>query len=127
VRMMIQMLLNNAAKYSAARKSEERNSQIFLPAVHIETHMNQGNLVLSIKDNGIGLRADEIKAIFKPFWRSEEVKRLSLPGTGVGLTLAKRFADRLKIGLNIRSPGPMAGTTASLIFHSHQFERRVTV
>ncbi|MBX9765668.1 MAG: HAMP domain-containing histidine kinase [Bdellovibrionales bacterium] len=124
VRMMLQMLLNNAVKYSVARKTEEKNPDAFLPAVHVESYIEHGLLRIQVKDNGIGLRQEELKAIFKPFWRSEEVKRLSLPGTGVGLTLAKRFADRLKIGLDIQSPGMMSGTIATLTFPPHQFEKR---
>lgn len=126
VRMMLQMLLNNAIKYSIARKSEDKNSEAALPEVQIQSLVERGVLRVQVKDNGIGLSPEELKLIFKPFWRSDEVKRLSLPGTGVGLTLAKRFADRLKMGLELQSSGAMKGTMATLTFPAHQFEQRTT-
>ena len=122
VRMVLQMLLNNSAKYSAARAAEGISN--FIPSIQVETRIEAGQLALSIQDNGIGMKPEESESIFRPFWRSEEVKRLSLPGTGVGLTLAKKFADRLKIGLSLRSDGPMQGTIATLTFRAQQFEKR---
>jgi signal transduction histidine kinase len=46
------------------------------------------NLIIHIKDNGIGISETELQMIFQPFYRSKSVKPTE--GHGIGLPLARR-------------------------------------
>jgi len=72
--------------------------------IHIVVeHGNAGESILSIVDQGIGITPDQIEHIFDRFWRADNSHVRSQTGTGLGLTIAKRFADRLSITLECRS------------------------
>jgi two-component system, NtrC family, sensor kinase len=53
---------------------------------------NEGPLlVLSVKDNGVGISADELPKIFTAFYSTKEVGR----GMGMGLTIVRRVVTSL--------------------------------
>jgi len=47
------------------------------------------NVLITIKDSGIGIDSNEIKNIFRPFYRAANANRH--PGTGIGLSLADKI------------------------------------
>ncbi len=51
-----------------------------------------GWVVLSVKDNGIGIAAHDLPHIFDRFWRAQGVEHA--PGSGLGLALAKHIVER---------------------------------
>lgn len=69
-------LLSNAAKYSAD------GSEIGLDVMEYD-----GVLSMQIKDQGIGIRAEESERIFEKFYRSSYAQHV--PGTGLGLAICK--------------------------------------
>lgn len=68
-------LLSNAIKYSP------QGGQIDLE-VGLE-----GQLTIQIRDRGMGIPPDDLRALFQPFHRARNVE--NIPGTGLGLTIAK--------------------------------------
>lgn len=50
-------------------------------------------LEISIKDNGVGLAADEIPFVFNKFYRGEKHRNQNIPGSGLGLSIAKYIAE----------------------------------
>ncbi len=50
------------------------------------------NLVVEVQDSGPGLRPEEQRRLFKPYYRSD-VDRQRLPGTGLGLSLSKEIVE----------------------------------
>lgn len=51
-------------------------------------------LVISVKDTGIGISSDEIESIFNQSFQSGNIsKRFDIDGTGIGLTLAKNIIE----------------------------------
>ncbi len=75
-------LLNNAAKYS------EREGQILLTAEQ------QGNeVVVTVKDSGIGIPADKLKHVFEMFSQLDTSLEKSQGGLGIGLSLVQRLVD----------------------------------
>lgn len=62
------------------------------PCVHISAERSGDEWILSVKDNGIGIEAKHLDSIFLAFRRLHERGRY--PGTGIGLAIAKKIAER---------------------------------
>jgi len=75
-------LLNNAAKYS------QPGSRISLTAEH-----DDGELVVRVRDNGIGIDADKLPQIFEMFMQADPSKERAQGGLGIGLTLVQRLVE----------------------------------
>jgi CheY-like chemotaxis protein len=71
-------LLNNAAKYTG------NGGQITVRAEQRGPHV-----VVSVRDNGAGIRADVLAHVFEPFVQGERSYSRSKGGLGIGLTLAR--------------------------------------
>lgn len=72
----ISNIVLNAVKYSAPRSP-----------VWVDGHMDDKHIVITVRDKGIGIAADEIPSIFKKYFRASS--GLARPGTGIGLNFAK--------------------------------------
>lgn len=83
-------LINNASKYS------EKDT-----FVRIKVDVQNHNLKISISDEGIGIPKDDLKHLFDPFFRSENVG--AIEGTGLGLHLTKKYVEALSGEINVDS------------------------
>lgn len=102
IRRIIYNMLTNAVKYSP----EQSLIKIFLKKRDTE-------FVINVRDNGIGIPAEDIKRIFKPFYRAENVG--AAPGIGLGMTIIKRAAETLGGTISINSE-LNKGTEFRLVF-----------
>jgi two-component system NtrC family sensor kinase len=59
------------------------------PKIHIQTLCQDGNLVVTVNDNGSGIPPEKVTHIFDPFYTTKETGR----GTGLGLTLCQRIVQ----------------------------------
>ena len=80
---LLQNLIENSIKYRCETS----------PHVHISAALQSDAWLLSVQDNGIGIRAEDSERIFEPF---HQVSGPKSPGGGVGLGLAtcKRIVER---------------------------------
>jgi len=62
------------------------------PEVEIAARVEGGFATVSIRDNGIGIRADSLEFIFQPFKRLHT--RKSIPGSGIGLSICRKIVER---------------------------------
>jgi two-component system phosphate regulon sensor histidine kinase PhoR len=62
--------------------------------ITIETTLKGGFLLVAIKDNGIGISADELGFIFEQFYRSPAVIYESQKGYGLGLNYVKKIVEQ---------------------------------
>jgi len=92
-------LLNNAAKYSG-------------PGGHIQLNVEgQGSeVVVSVKDGGIGIAADQLPHIFEMFAQVDRSLEMSRGGLGVGLALVKRLVEMHGGSVAATSEGPGRGS-----------------
>jgi PAS domain S-box-containing protein len=75
-------LLNNAAKYT------DQGGHLWLSA-----RQEGGELVLRVKDTGMGILPDMLVRIFEPFVQSDRVLHHSQGGLGIGLTLVQSLVE----------------------------------
>ena len=92
-------LLNNAAKYT------EDGGRIRLTA---ERH--EGDVVVSVKDNGIGIVAEMLPRIFEIFSQSNRALARSQGGLGIGLSLVKGLVELHGGSIEVRSDGADRGS-----------------
>jgi signal transduction histidine kinase len=81
IRQILFHLLNNSVKYS----SDKENN------ITIGARKTSSQIVIWVKDNGIGISEQEQKAVFDKFYRGRLGIRKS--GTGLGLSMVKSFVE----------------------------------
>jgi len=87
-------LLNNAAKFSA------RGGRIDVTA-----ERQGGDVVVSVKDTGVGIPAAKLASVFEMFSQVEGVLARSQGGLGIGLCLAKQIVEMHDGHIEVRSDG----------------------
>lgn len=104
-KIMIQQLLfifiDNAVKYT----TDDKKISIVLSALPMAVK-------IQVKDNGIGIKKDDLAHIFDRFWQAE--KSRSQKGLGLGLSLAETIVSLHKGSIRVQSE-PGQGTTFEII------------
>jgi two-component system sensor kinase FixL len=95
---VFQNLLHNAVKFSADQPQ---------PEVHLGTRQENGETVIYVQDNGIGIPPQYHERVFSLF---EQLTPDGV-GTGIGLSLVKRIVDVHGGWIRIESDGDGHGTT----------------
>ncbi|MCR4336607.1 MAG: HAMP domain-containing histidine kinase, partial [Candidatus Omnitrophica bacterium] len=80
MRQVLENLFSNARKYS--QNHQEIVLRIFA---------KDKNLRIEVEDHGIGVQDQDIHKIFDPFYRAEQSLSPKVPGTGLGLTIARQI------------------------------------
>lgn len=98
-------LLSNAVKFTPA------GGRVEVQALRA----NDGGLLISVSDTGIGIHPDNIERVFTPFQQIDSHLTREHEGTGLGLPLAKAFTELHGGALDIRS-SLGCGTTVRVHF-----------
>lgn len=66
-----------------------------------------GLLALSVRDYGPGVAADQVRKIFRPFYRAGDELTRETTGTGIGLALVREMAEAMgaRVAVVDRNPG----------------------
>lgn len=83
IRQVINNLISNAIKFTESG------------GVTIEVKREDGWLVISVEDTGIGISKDYVNALFQPFVQGDETMSRKHGGTGLGLHLSRKLAEAL--------------------------------
>lgn len=82
-------LYENACKYSGNKTAEVR------------IKFNKVNVIVSIRDTGLGISKEDQERVFEPFYRTASAANFK--GHGIGLSICKRIADIHKGKIVVRS------------------------
>ena len=108
---ILNQIIQNSIKY---RKTESQSE--------IEIHSEKGkeNVILYIKDNGIGITKGEITRVFEKGFTGTNGRMLNKKSTGIGLYLCKKLCDKLGIAIELSSV-KNEGTEIRLVFPNSSY------
>jgi PAS domain S-box-containing protein len=87
VRQALLNLLSNAGKFT-------ENGTIVLEAAREEVDAKVW-VVLSVRDNGIGMTPEQVAKLFQPFTQADTSTTRKYGGTGLGLTISRHFTQMM--------------------------------
>ena len=86
IRQIVLNLLTNAVKYTDVGGF----------SLNVTVTQRTGDdcvVCFSVKDTGIGIKAEDMDKLFTAYERLDEVKNSGIQGTGLGLDISRRFAE----------------------------------
>ena len=95
VKEIIYNLLSNAIKYTD-KGYVELNVKCINSA-------DMCNLIISVRDTGRGIKAENINKLFTKFERLDIEKNSTIEGTGLGLAITKKLLDKMGGSINVES------------------------
>jgi two-component system sensor histidine kinase SenX3 len=104
----LQNLLENAIKYSDPGTS-----------VEVSVRRADGEVMIEVRDRGVGIPAKEIDRIFERFYRVDRARSRETGGTGLGLSIARHIAHNHGGDILVHSVEG-AGSTFTLKLPSHR-------
>lgn len=87
--------------------------------VDVLVYRSRKGIVLSVKDNGIGIPKEHQERIFERFYRVDKSRSKATGGTGLGLAIVKHIAQIHNASLEVASEIDK-GTQIQVIFHTIQ-------
>jgi len=81
--------------------------------VDVSLSEDDGKLVFSVKDTGIGIDEEDRENIFRQFWRADNARRMKKQGTGLGLPIVKGLVE--KMGGELDISGRREGGTEAVV------------
>jgi signal transduction histidine kinase len=105
MRQIISNLIDNAIKYTEKGFVEVSFSK-----------NEEGKLVLSVKDTGIGIKAEYIPNLFEPFSQEMQGYTRKFDGNGLGMALVKKYAELNNLDISVETEVGK-GTTFYVIFN----------
>lgn len=83
--------------------------------ITINSFMTDDEVVIEIRDTGIGISEDDLPRIFDRFYRADKARDTSRGGTGLGLAIVKRIINLHQAEIEVKSQLDL-GTTFSIRF-----------
>jgi PAS domain S-box-containing protein len=91
----LQHILNNLIKNAIVFTNEG--------GVTVKYDKNENEMIIQVKDTGVGIDKKNHEIIFEPFRQESEGYGRNFEGTGLGLTITKRFVEMLKGKIELES------------------------
>jgi signal transduction histidine kinase len=90
LQQLIANLLDNAVKFTPEKGQ-----------VDVSLQLESSNAILTVRDTGCGMSADELAQAFKRFYRADSSR--TLPGNGLGLSLVQAIVNAHNGSIEISS------------------------
>jgi signal transduction histidine kinase len=101
-------LMDNAVKYSLECRT-----------VWVDVERSDARLAIRVRDQGLGIPAEEHKEIFRKFVRGTSAKAQNIKGTGIGLAMVDHIVKAHGGEVRVQS-APGAGSTFTLLLPCHE-------
>lgn len=108
---ILNQIIINSIKYSKKDKAE----------IEIFSEEYKDNIILYIKDNGIGIESDNLPRVFEKGFTGENGRKIN-KSTGIGLYLCKKLCDKLGQSIEINSVLNME-TVVKIYFPKNSFTK----
>lgn len=112
MKFVIGQFITNAVKYTFEEGKK----------VHIQVDCLDGQVLLTVRDEGIGIPSTDLPRVMKAFFTGENGRKTG-ESTGMGLYLANEICGKLGHEMNVVSEQGI-GTTVSVLFHNHEGTKR---
>lgn len=99
-------LVDNAIKFSTNADKK---------LVEVSCHRQQNSILFSVRDYGPGIPRDQIRKIFKLFYRSESELTRETVGTGIGLSLVQQLVSAMRGEIDVINCDPGAEFRVSFL------------
>jgi CheY-like chemotaxis protein/anti-sigma regulatory factor (Ser/Thr protein kinase) len=103
LRQLVWHLIANAVKFTAQGEVEMTTSVV-------QAERGRGELLIQVRDTGIGIPASHLNTIFESFRQLETGLSRNYPGLGLGLAVAQKLASLLHGEITVQSE-PGQGST----------------
>lgn len=102
-------VVENAVKYN------KQGGKVELSAID-----EGGSILLTIRDQGMGIAEEEMNHIFEPFYRVDKSRSREISGSGLGLSIVKTIIDKHNGTIEVKSIKG-SGTEVSIRFSQIQW------
>lgn len=110
-RQMVTNIVSNAIKFSP-----KGNVRVL---VRGEGDAQGSQLVIDVIDTGIGISADKVQNLFKPFFQGDSSVSKKFGGTGLGLALSRKLARLLGGEIEFVESAPGQGSHFRMLVRDH--------
>ncbi len=98
VRQIMLNVINNAIKYT-----KDGYVEVDIKYDDYNDDLPVKELIVAVKDTGIGIREEDKAEMFQSFSRLEVTRNRKIEGTGLGLTITTKYLDMMHGGLDLES------------------------
>lgn len=96
IKQIVTNLLTNAVKYTPQGSVE-------LSAAYERTGQEQIDLIVSVKDTGMGIKKEDMGKLFESFQRLDEKKNRNIEGTGLGMNITMSLLKLMDGDMKVES------------------------
>lgn len=101
--IILNNLLSNAVKYNVDKGKVELNIR-----------SENDNIIIDISDTGIGISKEELGQLFNDFYRIKKAETRNIPGSGLGLSIVRKMADKYNGKVSVKSE-PDKGSSFTVV------------
>ncbi len=104
VDMIMNNIISNAVKYSHVEST-----------VEIYVYKENEKIIIEVRDEGGGIKEDDMQSVFNPFFRSEPLNHKHITGSGLGLSIVKKVSEVLGVEVRLKNQ-PGKGLNVQIVF-----------
>ena len=110
IKQMLLNIIGNAIKFT-----DKGNVNISVDAASA-VQENKKRIMVTVQDQGIGLSQEQAERLFQPFSQADTSTHRRFGGSGLGLVISKRIANKMNGDVRLLAAAPGQGSTFEISF-----------